>query len=117
MLSDPKVLVGVPETIPVLKEALASAKKDLPIITACSMGSLPPGTISFEEFALADDVDQSILKEVKRNSEDIAFLPYSSGTTGLPKGVELLHRNIVVNCLQQDVDTIRHYDETTSKLA
>lgn len=29
--------------------------------------------------------------------EHIAVLPYSSGTTGLPKGVMLTHRNLVVN--------------------
>ncbi|KAK4251924.1 hypothetical protein C7999DRAFT_37294 [Corynascus novoguineensis] len=31
---------------------------------------------------------------------DIAFLVYSSGTTGLPKGVCLTHRNMVANILQ-----------------
>lgn len=29
--------------------------------------------------------------------EDLAVLPYSSGTTGLPKGVELTHYNVVAN--------------------
>lgn len=33
-------------------------------------------------------------------STDIAFLVYSSGTTGLPKGVMLTHRNIVSNLVQ-----------------
>ncbi|XP_033733814.1 4-coumarate--CoA ligase 1-like [Pecten maximus] len=33
-------------------------------------------------------------------NEDVALLPYSSGTTGLPKGVMLTHMNIVSN-LQQ----------------
>lgn len=32
-------------------------------------------------------------------SEDLAFLVYSSGTTGHPKGVMLTHRNIVANVL------------------
>ena len=33
-------------------------------------------------------------------AEDLAVLPYSSGTTGLPKGVMLTHRNLVANMLQ-----------------
>lgn len=35
--------------------------------------------------------------------EDMAFLVYSSGTTGLPKGVMLTHRNFVANMLQAEV--------------
>jgi acyl-CoA synthetase (AMP-forming)/AMP-acid ligase II len=33
---------------------------------------------------------------------DLAALPYSSGTTGLPKGVMLTHRNLVANAVQCD---------------
>ena len=32
--------------------------------------------------------------------DDLAVLPYSSGTTGLPKGVMLSHRNLVANLCQ-----------------
>lgn len=34
--------------------------------------------------------------------EDIAVLPYSSGTTGLSKGVMLTHRNLVANLVQAE---------------
>ena len=33
-------------------------------------------------------------------AEDLVVLPYSSGTTGLPKGVMLTHRNLVANVCQ-----------------
>ena len=32
--------------------------------------------------------------------DDVAILPYSSGTTGFPKGVQLTHRNVVSNLYQ-----------------
>jgi acyl-CoA synthetase (AMP-forming)/AMP-acid ligase II len=38
--------------------------------------------------------------EVPRDPEALAALPYSSGTTGLPKGVMLTHRSIVSNVSQ-----------------
>jgi acyl-CoA synthetase (AMP-forming)/AMP-acid ligase II len=34
------------------------------------------------------------------SAEDVVALPYSSGTTGLPKGVMLTHRNLVANICQ-----------------
>jgi acyl-CoA synthetase (AMP-forming)/AMP-acid ligase II len=41
------------------------------------------------------------LPDVQINpAEDVVVLPYSSGTTGLPKGVMLTHRNIVANIAQ-----------------
>ena len=43
------------------------------------------------------------LPEVSINpKEDVVVLPYSSGTTGLPKGVMLTHTNLVSNIAQLD---------------
>ena len=42
----------------------------------------------------------SILSPINLPSETLATLPYSSGTTGLPKGVMLSHYNLVANVYQ-----------------
>lgn len=73
---------------------------------------LPQGTVSYKELVDNAHVDLSVLKEVRREHDDVSLLPYSSGTTGLPKGVELTHYNIVANCEQQSSE-LRQYCDTT----
>ena len=57
-----------------------------------------PGSESFKD---ALDKGKALpLKPVNIAFEDIAFLQYTGGTTGVAKGAMLTHRNIVANLLQ-----------------
>ena len=40
--------------------------------------------------------------ELRVDPDSLAAVPFSSGTTGMPKGVQLTHRNLVANVLQVD---------------
>ncbi|KAL8224522.1 hypothetical protein R6Q57_019997 [Mikania cordata] len=55
------------------------------------------GTIFYEELLEASDRAGNNGIENTVNQNDLCALPFSSGTTGLSKGVMLTHRNIVAN--------------------
>ncbi|WP_187968011.1 long-chain-fatty-acid--CoA ligase [Aquibium microcysteis] len=57
-----------------------------------------PGHVSFKD-ALSSGRGQS-LKPVVVGPDDVAFLQYTGGTTGVSKGAVLLHRNILANVAQ-----------------
>jgi long-chain acyl-CoA synthetase len=57
-----------------------------------------PGSIHLSD-ALADGRRRT-LQRVPIAHDDIAFLQYTGGTTGVAKGAMLLHRNIIANLLQ-----------------
>lgn len=57
-----------------------------------------PGAVSFNH-ALADGRAQT-LAPVNLTLDDLAFLQYTGGTTGVAKGAMLTHRNIVANMQQ-----------------
>ena len=57
-----------------------------------------PGSMRLSE-ALAEGRRRN-LEHVPITHQDIAFLQYTGGTTGVAKGAMLLHRNIIANLLQ-----------------
>jgi long-chain acyl-CoA synthetase len=59
-----------------------------------------PGAISFKQ-ALSEGASKKLVTPPLAH-EDIAFLQYTGGTTGVSKGAMLLHRNIIAALLQYE---------------
>ncbi len=57
-----------------------------------------PGSVRLTE--ALDEGGRRRLEHVPITHDDIAFLQYTGGTTGVAKGAMLLHRNIIANLLQ-----------------
>ncbi len=57
-----------------------------------------PGSVSLKE--IMGKVDYSSFKKMQVSLDDTAFLQYTGGTTGVSKGAELTHGNIVANICQ-----------------
>ena len=59
-----------------------------------------PNAIRFNS-ALSEASDMT-LRPVELGHDDIAFLQYTGGTTGLSKGAMLSHRNVIANLMQNE---------------
>ncbi|MBX3572729.1 MAG: long-chain fatty acid--CoA ligase [Mesorhizobium sp.] len=60
-----------------------------------------PGHIKFNDALKAGS--RATFKPAKVAPDDVAFLQYTGGTTGVSKGATLLHRNVLANVAQNDV--------------
>ncbi|HEU0169488.1 MAG TPA: 4-coumarate--CoA ligase family protein [Chloroflexota bacterium] len=86
-------------TVPPLLERAAEAAQGTSVQEIFVFGEAP-GATPFASLLAEDGRPPSILIDAKR---DVVTLPYSSGTTGLPKGVMLSHYNLVANIKQMEV--------------
>lgn len=82
-------------TIPAFLETAKAAAEGIEIaVIGEAEGAMSLAALMGEPLAAQVPVDEAM---------DVAVLPYSSGTTGLPKGVRLTHRNLVANVEQCQV--------------
>lgn len=66
------------------------------------------------DFSVLTNADENEAPEVKINPNDVVALPFSSGTSGLPKGVMLTHENLVTT-IAQLVDGENPHQYTSSE--
>jgi acyl-CoA synthetase (AMP-forming)/AMP-acid ligase II len=102
--SGARILLTVPPFLDAAREAASEAGiGDVAVIGEAD------GAVPLAE--LLGDPDRAPEVEIDPDA-DLAVLPYSSGTTGLPKGVMLTHRNLVANLCQVQASLPIEPDDT-----
>jgi long-chain acyl-CoA synthetase len=85
-------LLGFPKG-PIVNLVVRRVKKMVPAFSL-------PGAVKFNDAIAAGRRMQLDQPDIK--PDDVAFLQYTGGTTGVSKGATLLHRNVVANVLQNE---------------
>ena len=97
------VVAAMGDMLPFVKGALVNfvvrnVKKMVPAYTLPNTDKCR--TVSFKD-ALAKGASAKYSRPSLK-ADDVAFLQYTGGTTGVSKGATLLHRNVVANILQNE---------------
>ena len=100
--SGASVLVTVPTCLKTAKAAAEGTSVTDVLVFGEAEGAQPVTALSWPPLA----------RHVPMGPDDVVALPYSSGTTGLSKGVMLTHRNLVANIIQTVVGGDLRQDDT-----
>ncbi|AQK68973.1 4-coumarate--CoA ligase 1 [Zea mays] len=84
----------VTEACAVEKVREFAAERGIPVVTVDGRFD---GCVEFAELIAAEELEA----DADIHPDDVVALPYSSGTTGLPKGVMLTHRSLITSVAQQ----------------
>ncbi|KAK9760636.1 hypothetical protein K7432_015148, partial [Basidiobolus ranarum] len=94
--TEPKVMVTSNVLLPIAKEALRLAN----IGDRCKLVVLEESAEA-GVYPISQLFKNTSFQRPKVNPESTAYICYSSGTSGHPKGVETTHRNIIASVCQQ----------------
>jgi acyl-CoA synthetase (AMP-forming)/AMP-acid ligase II len=94
--SGARLLVTVPLFLETADRGAEGTRTEQTFVLGAEQGrDLPDGVRPF-----SDLLGTPLAEQVPVDADDVVALPYSSGTTGVAKGVMLTHRNLVANIAQ-----------------
>jgi len=88
-----EVAIVHPDVLPVVEKALAKPGHNLKVKQVVSLDK------EIQEWRQSH-AGKKVIQDQQGGASDTTLLPYSSGTTGFPKGTMLSHDNLIVNILQ-----------------
>lgn len=107
-----RLVVTLDALVPLVRSVGAPAAIDHIVVTALAEygagGAQAPrldGCLAFADLTVGDG--QPPITRAAVHPDDVAVLQYTGGTTGMPKGAMLTHRNIFANVVQTEVYTYR----------
>lgn len=108
--AEPATLIVEPSFVPAIKE-LRSALPFVKVFLA-----LDGGAEGFESYDAVVTSGSPTLSGISVSPDATACLLYTSGTTGIPKGAELTHRGLLLNCTAA-IDEMFHFTDADVTLA
>jgi long-chain acyl-CoA synthetase len=87
--SEAQAVIGLADLVPFVHQVREDEDVDTNVETVVSVGGEAEGAVTFEDF-----LAEGTMETVERADDDVAAQPYTSGTTGTPKGVLLTHHNL-----------------------
>lgn len=110
-----KALFGIAERETELRSVCDNLKIPVIAVKTNQSTSLSTGTINFFDYvSTKQHLDEIYTKNL--TPDDVVLLPFSSGTTGLPKGVQLTHSNLVSNLMQTSVEEFDFYKKAQNEV-
>lgn len=124
--SGAKVLIALNSTLaqlqqleqcPELTHIIATNATDLVLNTATepNIPALTPQQHAFDLLTILNTTQDATLHSPPQHQQDTVILQYTGGTTGLSKGAELTHANILFNVAQNGTVFVSHFGDRTAQ--